>query len=160
NVGADPANPELSQCPPGTRHRRLEGPSAGDEFDQHGVEVRVDFYADATGPPVEADACPARGSIGGDRAGVGAEAVGWILGGDPALQGCTVDPDHLLGETKVAQALAPGNAHLGLDEIDVGDLLGDGVLDLDSWIHLDEDVLACALSLGFDQELHSARAGV
>ena len=34
------------------------------------------------------------------------------------------------------------NAHLGLHKINVGDLLGDGVLDLDPWIHLDEDVLA------------------
>ena len=31
---------------------------------------------------------------------------------------------------------------LSLDEINVSDLLGDGVLDLDPRIHLDEDVLA------------------
>ena len=34
------------------------------------------------------------------------------------------------------------------------------MLDLDPRIHLDEDVLAHILPFGFDQELHSARAGV
>ena len=160
NIGADPANPELSQRPPGARDCRLKGPSATNELDQHGVEVRADLYADVDGPAVEADARSTGGSVGGDRAGIGPEAVGRILGGDPALQGCAVDPDHVLGETKITQALARGNAHLRLHEIDVSDLLGDGVLDLDPRIHFDEDVLARTLPLGFDQELHSARAGV
>ena len=35
-----------------------------------------------------------------------------------------------------------GDPHLGHDEVDVGDLLGDGVLDLDARVHLDEDVAA------------------
>ena len=42
------------------------------------------------------------------------------------------------------------------DQVDVGDLLGDGVLDLDSRVHLDEDVLAALV----EQELDGARAAV
>ena len=160
NIGADTPNPKLGQCPPSAGDCRLEGPSAGNELDQHGVEVGADLHADVDGPAVEADACATGGPVGGDRPGVRPETIRRILCGDPALQRCAVDPNHILGETKIAQALARGNAHLGLHQIDVGDLLGDGVLDLDPWIHFDEDVLARTLSFGFDQELHSPRAGV
>ena len=87
-----PANPKLGQRPPSAGHCRLKGPSAGNELDQHGVEVRADLHADVDGPAVEADACSAGRPVGGDRAGVGPEAVRRILGRDPALQRCAVDP--------------------------------------------------------------------
>ena len=41
-----------------------------------------------------------------------------------------------------AKVSPDGDPHLGDDEVDVGDLLGDGVLDLDARVHLDEDVAA------------------
>ena len=131
NIGADSANPELSQRPPGARDRRLEGPSAGNELDQHGVEVGADLYADVDGPTVEADARSTGGSVRGDRAGVGPEAVGRS---SVVIRHCRAVPLIRITsweKTKITQALARGNAHLGLHEIDVGDLFGDGVLDLD-----------------------------
>ena len=48
-----------------------------------------------------------------------------------------------------------GDADLRLDEVDAGDALGHGVLDLDARIHLDEVEVA---GVGVLQELH--RAGV
>lgn len=49
-----------------------------------------------------------------------------------------------------------GDPELGLDEVDVGDLLGDRVLDLDARVHLDEDVVAAAV----EEELDGARVAV
>ena len=85
---------------------------------------------------------------------------GRVLGGDPALQGSPVDPQPVLAEAEVGQALARRDPHLGLDQVDVGDFLGDRVLDLDPRVHLDEHVLAGPLALGLDQELHRPGAGV
>ena len=42
-------------------------------------------------------------------------------------------------EAELGEGLARGDAHLRLHEVDVGDLFGDGVLDLDARVHLDED---------------------
>ena len=54
--------------------------------------------------------------------------------------------------------LAPaGDPDLRLDQIDAGDALGDGVLDLDARIDLDEVELA---GVGILQELDGSRAAV
>ena len=45
-------------------------------------------------------------------------------------------------EPEVGQGLAGRDPHLRLHQVDVGDLLGHGVLDLDPRVHLDEDVVA------------------
>lgn len=49
-----------------------------------------------------------------------------------------------------------GDAQLGLDEVDVGDLLGHRVLDLDARVHLDEDVVA----RGVEEELDGTGVAV
>src|SRR5690606_22188665 len=88
-----------------------------------------------------------------DLAGVGAEVVGGVLGGDAALHGVAADRDVLLVDAEVGEGLAARDAQLALHQVDAGDLLGHGVLDLDARVHLDEDVLAPAV----DEELHGAR---
>ena len=49
-----------------------------------------------------------------------------------------------------------GDPQLGLDQVDIGDFLGDRVLDLDAGVHLDEDVPA----VGRDEELDGAGVDV
>ena len=156
DVGADATDPELGERPPGPSHRGLEGPAPACQLDQHRVEVGADLHSGVGGAAIQAYAGPTRGAVGGDSPGVGPETVGRVLGGDPALQRGAIDPDVALGQPQVGQALPRGDPHLGLDQVDVGDLLGDRVLDLDPWVHLDEDVLAGPLALGLDQELHRA----
>ena len=141
---------------PGPGHRGLEGAAATGQLDQHRVEVGADLHPGVGGAAVEAYAGPARGAVGGDGPGVGPEAVGRVLGGDPALQGGPVDPDVGLGQPEVGQALPRRDPHLGLDQVDVGDLLGHRVLDLDPRVHLDEDVLARPFAFGLHQELDGA----
>lgn len=59
----------------------------------------------------------------------------------------------LLLQSQLRESLARGDPHLTLHEVDVGDLLGHGVLDLDARVHLDEDDLARALARRLQQEL-------
>ncbi len=60
-------------------------------------------------------------------------------------------------EARVADRGAPGDPDLRLDDVDAGHLLGDGVLDLDARIDLDEVEFA---GVGIHQELDGAGAGI
>ena len=66
-----------------TAVREVAAPAS--QLDQHRIEMRADLGAQVRAA-VQPDARAARESVGGDAAGVGAEAVGRVLGGDPALQ--------------------------------------------------------------------------
>ena len=122
----------------------VEVAAAAGELGQHRVEVRADLGAGVGRAAVEADAGAAGGAVRRDLAGVGAEAVGRVLGGDPALQRGAAQRDRVLGQAEVGERLAGRDPHLRLHEVDVGDLLGHRVLDLDARVHLDEDVVALA----------------
>ena len=156
DVGGHAADAELGHGAPGPADRGGEVPAPAGELDQHRVEVRADLRTGVGGAAVEADARAARRAVGADPAGVRAEAVGRVLGGDTALQRGAAQGDGLLREAEVGQRLAGGDAQLRLHEVDVGDLLGHRVLDLDARVHLDEDVVALAV----EQELHGARVAV
>ena len=76
-----------------------------------------------------------------DLAGVGHEVVGGVLGGHTGLDGVAVAADGLLrGDVDLlgVEGIALGDEDLGADDVHVGDKLGDGVLHLDSGVHLDE----------------------
>ena len=85
------------------------------------------------------------------RPGRRAKIVVGVFGVDPALDRMAADDDVLLAER---QRLAGGDPDLLLDQVDAGDHLGDGVLDLDPGVDLDE----VEVVVGVDQEL--AGAGV
>ena len=156
DVRGDAADPELGDRPPGPLDRGGEVPAAAGELGQHRVEVRADLGARVGGAAVEPHARAAGGAVGGDLAGVGTEAVRGVLGGDPALERRAVRHDPVLAEAEVGQGLAGRDPQLGLDQVDVGDLLGHRVLDLDPRVHLDEHVAA----VGVEQELHGAGVAV
>jgi hypothetical protein len=94
---------------------------------------------------------PAGRVVRGDLPGEGVKRYG-ILGVDAALDGVAAQADVLLPE---AQLLAGGDADLLLHQVDAGDHLGHGVLDLDARVHLDEEELAPLV-----QELERAGAAV
>src|SRR4029077_3043881 len=75
-----------------------------------------------------------------------------ILGVDPAFDGMAVEANVLLLERK---RRARGDADLLDDEVDAGDHLGHGMLDLEPGIHLDEEELPALV-----QELDSAHAAI
>ena len=156
DVGRDAADAELGQGAPGPTHRGGEVAATAGQLDQHRVEVRPDLGAHEHGATVETDPGPTGRAVGRDPAGVGAELVGRVLGGDAALEGGPADLQGLLRQPEVGEGLAAGDPQLRADQVDVGDLLGDGVLDLDPRVHLDEDVAA----VGGEQELDGAGVDV
>lgn len=75
-----------------------------------------------------------------DPARVWLEALGRVLGRDPALDGETPGGDAVLCEAELGECCAGGDLNLGGDNVDACDLLGNGVLDLDTRVDLDEVV--------------------
>ena len=114
--------------------------AAAGQLDEHRVEVGAHLGADEDGAAVEAHAAAAGGAVDRDGAGVGTEAVGRVLRRDAALHREALGADVVLAQPHRRERVARRDLHLHDDEVDVGDLLGDRVLDLDARVHLDEDV--------------------
>src|SRR4029450_4465177 len=157
-------------------HQRAEQRQRGldavdDEFVERALEPHQAF---AAGLAVDDELADQRVVVGRDRVAVidggidgHAEAAGgWVshelarrgpegdrvLGVDAAFDGVPVKLHVALGELELA---AGGDADLLEHEVDVGDHLGDGMLDLDAGIHLDEIELAVLV-----QELDRADAEI
>ena len=155
DVGRHAADTELGQRPAGPADRGGQVRSAAGELDQQRVVVGLDLGAEG-GAAVQPYARAAGRPVGGNAAGGGPEAVGGVLGGDAALQRGPAHHDRLLRQAHGGQRLASRDAQLGLHQVDVGDLLGHRVLDLDAGVHLDEHVAPGPV----DEELHRARVDV
>ena len=160
-VGRDAADAELAQRPVHARDRLLRrGRPGGHLLEQRIVEAGDD-RAGIGGAAVEPDAEAGGAAIGGDAAVIGDEILLRILGGDAALQRVAVQPDVLLRAARRNPAspiaLALDQVDLRLDDVDAGHLLGDGVLDLDARIDLDEVEFS---AVGVLQELHRAGAEI
>ncbi len=159
-VGRHAADAEFAQraVHAGDRLLRRRRPG-GDLFQQRIVEAGDD-RAGIGGAAVEPDAEAGRAAIGGDAAIVGDEVLLGIFGGDAALQRVAVQPDVLLrrhARFRRADGKAVEDVDLRLDDVDAGHLLGDGVLDLDARIDLDEVEFA---GVGILQELDRAGADI
>ena len=75
-------------------------------------------------------------SNGRDRAGRREPAAGRVLGDDAHLDGVPVEADVVLGRAAAARPAA--TRQLELDQVEAGDRLGDGVLDLEPGVDLEE----------------------
>ncbi|SHW68339.1 Uncharacterised protein [Mycobacteroides abscessus subsp. abscessus] len=155
DIGGHTADAELGDRATGTSHRSLEVPPATRQLHQHRIEMRTHLGAEG-GATVEADARATGAAVGGDSTGVGPEAIGRILGGNPALQGRTARRDGILVQTKVIEGFSGGDPQLTRHQVHIGDLLGHRVLHLNSGIHLNEDVVTALV----EQELNGAGAAV
>ena len=133
----------------------LVGGAVGGELDEEGVVVGGDLEA-LVADAIETDAVAGGLAVAEDDAGVGLEVVGGVLSGDTGLDGVAVGLDLVLGEAELLEGVAGGDLELGLHDIDAGDLLGDGVLDLDSGVHLHEVVA----TLLVDKELDGTGVSV
>ncbi len=139
------------------RARRARGdrggevaPTAG-ELGQHGVEVGTDL-----GPLVDRAAVEADAGTAGERYVVILPVSGRnpCVGSSVVMRHCSAAPAQmqvLLLQAEVGEALAGGDPHLALHQVDIGHLFRDRVLDLDARIHLDEDDLAGALPRRLEQ---------
>ena len=117
----------------------------------------ADFGARCGGTTVETNACAAWGPIGGDLACVWPETGRWIFGSDAALNGKAMPSQCCLIETEFGECLTTGDSHLRLHQIDIGNLFCHSVLNLNAWVHLNEDVLAGVGANSVNQKFDGAR---
>ena len=138
-------------------HRLAPVRSPDDELGDHGVEAVVDA-APLDHAGVHAHALAARLAVAAEIARRWQEAVARVLGQDAGLQGHALGLGHPEG-AGIPQRLGPaalGQLQLGLDQIHAIDCLGDGMLHLETGVHLQE----VELPLGVHQELDGARPPV
>lgn len=79
---------------------------------------------------VQSDAAAEGQSDAPDGAGIGTEALRRDLGGDATLDGAAPWLDLVLFQPQLLQRGPLGDAQLSADQVDPGDFLGDGMLDL------------------------------
>ena len=172
-VGGQPADAELAQRPIHPADGLLLRSTPGRDLDQQRIVVRRDDRAAEGGAAVQTHPEAGRTAVGRHPAIVGREAVLGIFGGDAALQRMAIETDLLLSRHARAQLQHPAlgidtvltltdarafrDADLRLHDVDARHLLGDGVLDLDARVDLDEVELA---GIGIHQELDRAGVGV
>ena len=106
-----------------------------------------------TATAVEADTGTTGCAVGEQASCVGPEVIGRVFGGDATLQSEAPQHDRLLVQTQISERLARCDPQLCFDEVNIGHFFGDGVLDLDTRVHLDEHVATGLV----DQELDGAR---
>lgn len=105
---------------------------------------------------IQTDAVTTSAAVDLDPTGVRLEVLTRVLGGDTALNSKTPSGDAVLGEAELGERGAGGDLDLGGDDVDARDLLGDGVLDLDAGVDLDEVVPVLLV----DEELCGAGVAV
>ena len=160
-IGGQPVDAAFVQCAACAAQHVFEARPAAvhDELGQQRVVVRrgagarhrmrVDADAGA-GRPLQCAYAPAAGArlaCGIQRLGIDAPLHGIAArrGGGPGIQ------------AQLAQVIARRNADLGLHQVDAEDFLGDGVLDLQARVGLDEHI-GQGVGGGIDQEFEGAQA--
>lgn len=84
------------------------------------------------------------------------ETLRGVLGGDSALNSEAPSGDAILGESQLLKRRASGNLDLRCDNVDACNLLGNGVLNLDTGVDLDEVVAVLLI----DEELSRTSVAV
>ncbi len=141
---------ELRQRPCRAPQGLLAGGAGDDQLGQEGVPGRADDTA-ALHPRVQTHARTGRGVETGDGAGGGQEVAARVLTVDPELEGVPAQR-----RVVVAEFLAVGDTEHLPHQVDAGDFLGDGVLDLQAGVDLEEGDRAVLT----DEEFAGARADV
>ena len=140
-IGGHALNARLAEGPGHAPDRLLRRVAPRRQLHEQGIVVRRDEGAGEHGSVVDADPEAGRRLARGEPAMSGREAPGRILRRHAALERVAGERDRLLrrhARRRIADARAGGDAELRLDEVDPGHLFGDGVLDLQARVGLDE----------------------
>ena len=112
------------------------------DLHQHRVVEWRDHRAGVARSGIEANAKTGSRAVVENTAVIGREIFLGILGGDAALDRESIARDLFLrrdGHLGTEERLAAGDENLRTHKVDAGDAFGDGVLDLDARVHLDEE---------------------
>lgn len=156
NVGLDTSNSELDESSEHLSSGDLEGGSRDGTLDEQRVVVGSDLRSSVSRRSIESNTVTTSRSVDLDFSSVRLEAGGRVLSGQSRLNGESSSVDVLLSQAKLGEGDTGRDLDLGSDNVDTGDLLGDGVLNLDTRVDLDEVVSALLV----DQELGSTGVSV
>ena len=81
---------------------------------------------------VQSNAISTRRSINLDLSSIGSESLSGVLGSDSTLDCVSSLGDRILRQSEFGKSSSSGDLDLSGDDVDSSDLLGDGVLDLNS----------------------------
>ena len=165
DVRRDAVDPKLAEGARGPRHRvrEVRGRRVADHLREQRIERGAGLVA-GVAEAVGADTGAAGRLVGGERAARGAN--GAVLGERLHVHARLDRVSARLRDPRIVEAQlrdrgARGEADLRLHDVDAGDLLGHGVLDLEPRVRLDEDEgLAAVPIAGVDEELEGAEVGV
>lgn len=149
NVGLHSTDTELNESSKNLPAGDLVGRAQACALDQHGIVVGGDDSTGKSVSTIKTDAITASGSVDFNLSSVRLELLRGVFCCDSALDCETSGGDPVLSQSKLLECGASGNLDLGGNDIDTGDLLGDCVLDLDTWVDLNEVVAVLLV----DQEL-------
>lgn len=152
NVGLDTSDTELNEGTEDFSASNFVSASMGCALDQHGVVVRSDDSTSKAVATVKTNTVTTSRSVDFNFSGIWSEVLRGIFGGDTALDGKTTSGDSVLGKAELRKSSTSSDLDLGSDNINAGDFLSNGVLDLNTGVDLDE-VVAVKL---VDQKLCSA----
>ena len=141
NIGLYAADTEFLQAAQHFGNSDLMAQTPGSGLNQKRIVVGSDNGASEGVTAVQTNAHAAAATIGNQLAGVGHKIVRGVLGSNTALNSMADGMQILLlgqGDFRTVQVVALSDLDLGLHDIDTGDLLGDGVLYLNTGVDLDE----------------------
>ena len=141
DVGGDAANAKFAQRAIHAIAGFVEMLAPSGDFDEQRIVIGGENRACVSGAAVETDAESRGRAIRRNFSVVGREIVLRIFGGDAALQRGAVERDIFLARQRhrrFVQFVALRHQNLRLHEVDAGHHFGDGVLDLNARIDLDE----------------------
>ena len=98
--------------------------------------MRGDDGSGETVTTIETDSVTTGRAVHLDLSGIRREALSGVFCGDSALEGKASCGDVVLGQAKLLERCTCCDLNLCRNNVDTGDLLGDGVLDLDTGVNL------------------------
>lgn len=102
--------------------------------------MRSDDGSGKTVTTIETDSVATSRAVDLDLSSIGCKALGGVFCGDSALEGKASCGDVVLSQAKLFKRCTCCDLNLCRNNVDTGDLLGDGVLDLDTRINFNEIV--------------------
>ena len=155
DIGTDTADAKLAQRTVHTGDGFFWGGRPCGDFHQKRVVISRDHTAGIGCAAIKPNAHAGGAAIGGDASIIRNEVILRIFGGNAGLQGMTVQFDIILAcfAGCFGQRLAFRDQNLRLNNINAGDLFGDRMFDLYSWVDFNEVKL---LTVQIHQEFNSA----
>jgi hypothetical protein len=140
DVGLDTSNSEFDQCSKHLSSGNLVSGTTDGTLDKQRVVMGSDLSSSVSRTSIKSNTISTSRSVNFDLTSIGLESLSGVFSRDSTLDGETSSVDMLLGKTELFEGDTSSNLDLGSNDIDTGNFLGNGVLDLDSGVDFDEIV--------------------